>query len=969
MAALGEGSATPPTALISYSHDSPEHEHRVLELCNRLRARGVEATIDQFLPGAPSEGWPLWMERQIESRDFTLMLCTENYLRRFMEGESAGVGRGVVWEARILRNLLYDDSERHARIVPLLFESAARQFVPTVFRGHYYDLSDDLGFENLLRHLLREPGAEAAALGSLGPQGSRWSAFERPWIVPDAMRTRYFTGRDTLIDSLRRQLTERHRAALSGLGGVGKTQTAIEYAVRHRADYPDGVFWTNAETPSGLTSGFIEIAKALRLNAAASSDQAQIIRATMEFLNGTHRWLLIFDNVSDRGDVQQFLPERGTGDVLITSRESVFQEIGIPRALNVIDLGDDEAVSFLLKRTGRDGAGDAERHAASELAAELGNLPLALEQAGAYIAETIASLDDYLAAFRKRRVTVLEKASGLVSRDTVAVTWSANFEAVELASHAAADALRISAFLAPDAIPFEAFSKGAASLGASIAAALADPDDPLAIGEMLRPLARYSLIRSDPQSRTYGVHRLVQEIVRDAMSEPDRRAWIERAIGALDAAIPEVRYETWEQCDRLVPHVASISKWMQEYDIHLVAVGRILNQAAQALYVRGRFSEVEPLFAHALATAEREFGPDHPDVAKILNNLGILFAEQAKYTDSQRHYERALRIMEVSLGPDHPAVLTILNNLSAVFMEGGRFADAQPPAERALAGQERVLGPDHLDLAKTLNNLGAIHTHFARYDQARAMHSRALTLRERVLGPDHPDVAYSLNNLANVDVEEGRYAESLPLNERALAIRERVFGHGHREVATSLSNLAGALLLQGSYDEAQPLFERALEIWERTLGPDHTFVAHPLNGLGTIHRKQGRASEARASFERALAIQERAVGSDRPDVAQTLYNLGWLNAEVSRFVEAETSFTRAMSVWERAFGSTHPKVAASLYGLASVYEHQGRNAAAIPLLERVLAIRERVFIVDAPDAAGIRALIDAARVDPRDSTS
>ena len=111
-----------PTALISYSHDSAEHEQRVLELCNRLRARGIDTMLDQFLPGAPSEGWPLWMEREIESRDFTLMVCTESYRRRFMEDEAAGVGRGVVWEARILRNLLYEDSERHGRIVPVLVE-------------------------------------------------------------------------------------------------------------------------------------------------------------------------------------------------------------------------------------------------------------------------------------------------------------------------------------------------------------------------------------------------------------------------------------------------------------------------------------------------------------------------------------------------------------------------------------------------------------------------------------------------------------------------------------------------------------------------------------------------------------------------------------------------------------------------------------------------------------------------------
>lgn len=185
-------------------------------------------------------------------------------------------------------------------------------------------------------------------------------------------------------------------------------------------------------------------------------------------------WLLILDNVDDRREVRRFVPERDTGDLLITSRDSVFAELGIARALEVRDLDIEEAVRFLLARTAREDADPTDRTAAAELAAELGHLPLALAQAGAYIAETNASFSDYLSAFRKRRVTLLEKAGELVEHDTVAVTWAANFAAVEAISPAAADAPRVSAFLAPDAIPFELFFKGAQALGAPIATALSD---------------------------------------------------------------------------------------------------------------------------------------------------------------------------------------------------------------------------------------------------------------------------------------------------------------------------------------------------------------------------------------------------------------------------------------------------------------------------------------------------------------
>ena len=177
-------------------------------------------------------------------------------------------------------------------------------------------------------------------------------------------------------------------------------------------------------------SGFVDIAAALRLPVRDESDHERIVRATLDWLTANDRWLLILDNVSDRRLIDRFAPDRAAGDVLVTSRERVFAEAGMPRALDVGDLNEDEAVAFLLARTGRRDPQRPERAAASALAAELGYLPLALEQAAAYIAETDAAFGDYLEAFRKRRLTLLERSSALVARDTVAVTWAANFEAV-----------------------------------------------------------------------------------------------------------------------------------------------------------------------------------------------------------------------------------------------------------------------------------------------------------------------------------------------------------------------------------------------------------------------------------------------------------------------------------------------------------------------------------------------------------
>lgn len=702
-----------------------------------------------------------------------------------------------------------------------------------------------------------------------------------PWLVPDAMRTRYFTGREELLGRLRRQLVERHRAALSGLGGVGKTQAAIEYAARHRAAYPTGVFWVNAETVGGLTSGFVAIAAALQLSASRSDDHDRAVRAVLEWLNENAGWLLILDNVDDRRGVTEFVPAPGAGDVLITSRDRVFAEVGIPHALEVRDLELEEGVSFLLARTGREAPDPEERASAGELAVELGNLPLALEQAAAYITETDASFADYHRAFLKRRVSLLEKAEGLVAHDSVAVTWAANFEAVERGSAASADILRIGALLAPDMIPFEIFTDGARALGGAVAQALADADE-LTIGELLRPLTRYSLVRSDAASRVFGMHRLVQEIVWMALAQSERRSYVERAVRALDAVLPEVEFAAWPRCERLVAHVASIADRAESESAPPHATGRVLHRTGWYLRVRGRFGEAQPLHERALAIRQRAFGSDHPDVAVSVHDLAVLHVDQGRYAEARGLYERALAIWERTRGLDHLDVARTFNGLAIVHHNEGRFAEAQALHERVLEIRERILGPDHRDVALTVNNLGAVVWEQGRYAEAQALHERALAMQERLLGPDHPDVAHFLNDLALALRDQGRHAQARALHERALAIWERALGPDHPVVAEGLDGLASVYAALGRHDEAEPLFERALQIQERAYGPDHPDSAQTLVGMASLRKDQGRSAEAVHLYERALAIKSQAFGADHPRLAEIRKNIDALRGSTAR---------------------------------------------------------------------------------------
>src|SRR6185369_14453274 len=339
-------------------------------------------------------------------------------------------------------------------------------------------------------------------------------------------RNEFFTGREQVLKDLRDALKKKSASglpqthAISALGGIGKSQTAIEYAYRHRDDYK-AVFWMRANSRLALTTGFVEMARVLNLSEKDAQNSDDAVRAVKVWLEQNKNWLLIFDNADAPELVKEFRPRNPTGHILLTSRAQVFDMLGIAKPLELPAMAANEALEFLFKRTGRNDGNEPERVAAAQLADELGCLALALEQAGAFILAKKARFRDYLASYRKRRLELL-KESGPRADDyseSVATTWAMNFSEVEKVSEAASDLLRLSAFLSPDSIPLELIAKGRAELGPALSVSLEDIDDePLVLNRVFEPLTRYSLIRFDGDLQTYNIHRLVQEVLIDRMT-------------------------------------------------------------------------------------------------------------------------------------------------------------------------------------------------------------------------------------------------------------------------------------------------------------------------------------------------------------------------------------------------------------------------------------------------------------------
>jgi tetratricopeptide (TPR) repeat protein len=656
------------------------------------------------------------------------------------------------------------------------------------------------------------------------------------WDIPH-LRNPFFTGRAQILDHLHRELIATGKAALSlsGMGGVGKTQTAIEYAYRHRDEYR-AVLWVKADSEDSLKADFAAIATKLDLPEKDESDRDVIVSAVKRWLEGHSGWLLILDNADDLRLVSGLLGGEWGGHLLLTTRAHTARRL---RQVVITEMTPEEGMLFLLRRTklialddDLGAATEADRELAAEITREVGSLPLALDQAGAFIEEMSSSLAEYLELYRREGAQLRAVRGGLIAdHGAVSTTFSLAFRQVESASAAAADILRVCAYLAPDAIPEEIFSSGAVHLGDNLATMAGGGINLVrAIGEA----GRFSLIRRNAKSGTIQMHRLVQHVLKDEMSVEMRRLWAERVVRGLDATFPQVEHENWPFCERLLTHVQEAARLIEKYGFEFYEATHLLNQAGYFCDERAQYTEAEPLYVQALSIREKALEPDHPHVATSLNNLGMLYSNQSRYEEAKPLLVRALSIREKAYGPDHPDVATSLNNIALLYRSQDKDVEAEPLYVRALSIREKALEPNHPDVANSLNNLAVLYDGQDKFAEAEPLFLRALSIYEKTYGPDHPDMAISLNNLALLYTNQSKYSEAEQLHMRALSIREKMLGPDHPGIATSLNNLALLYVRLKRYPEAEPLVVRALSICERVLGPNHSKTSLARENYATL---------------------------------------------------------------------------------------------------------------------------------------
>jgi len=659
-------------------------------------------------------------------------------------------------------------------------------------------------------------------------QGHRSPEPACSWNVPH-LRNLYFTGREAILARLQETFEAgKTIQAITGLGGIGKTQLAIEYAYRYRSAYA-AILWTHADSLQSLNADFVAHARALDLPGRGEEDQQLAVNAVKRWLQTHSHWLLVFDNADDLPLVYDFLSS-GDGHTLITTRSSVTGPH--IKGMELDKMSRDEGILFLLRRSKRvaeenllESINAVERDASETIYELVDGLPLALDQAAAYVEENLCTFNDYRRLYQSQRASMLKRRGTFGGKEyphSVATTWSLSFAQVEQADPVASDILRLCAFLHPDAIPEEMFANRAVGQSPGLSSIA---DDPIRLDAAIGTLRRFSLVWRNAETKMLTIHRLLQAVLRDAMTKESEQDWAGRVVKFVSQAFPGEEATTWQQFERYLPQALACIELIERWEMQSSEAAQLLSKAGYHLYERGQYAEAMSLCQRALLIREQLLGPDHPDVATSLNDLAVLCISLRKFEQVEPLCLRALTIQEQALGSDHPDVAVTLNDLAMIYYLEGRYEQIEPLYVRALSIFEREPGPLRSNTATALNNLAKLYVVQEKYAEAEALMRRALDIRERIYGQIHPDVANSLHNLALLFVACGKLLEAETFFQDAIALREKTLGPFHRSLAETLIDMARLLSSQSRYAEAKSLYGRALAIYRHLWGPDHPDLA------------------------------------------------------------------------------------------------------------------------------------------------
>jgi len=752
----------PVDIFISYAHNDKSLLDQLAVHLSSWKKRGI---INDWCDGdiIPGTKWREQIQQRLHSAQVILLLVSSDFVA------------SDFCYSKEMRDALARHKAGEARVVPILLRPVDYEGTPfanlTMLPSNGVPITKwdniDAAFHDVERGMRRAVSDISPKDAPLSKTNS--SLLSQPqaeiWNVPFEHNP-YFTGRDEVLDLLHSRLkrgdTLHRPQVICGLGGIGKTQTALEYAYRFCQEYRY-VLWVQANTPEILSTNFAHLANVLKLFSNDKIDREQDIKEVKGWLREHEKWLLILDNADDLEAALEMLPLHAPGHVLLTSRSQV-----VPSSMQSLKLGNMssyEGFQFLLRRSMLLNQKEAlerisadEQKMARRIVELLDGLPLALAQAGAYIDSTRCGLSGYIERYDNNAQRLLREERGLTAEhpNPVATTWSLSFQSVEKANPAAADLLRLCAFLHADAIPQTMITIGAKNLLPKLNVDQSNSGFNKAVEELLK----YSLVSHEVNARTLSMHPLVQVVLREGLSKEEQRHWAERAVRVVSRILPQVDSTNWLNYEVYFPHAQVCADWIKQWNLMLPDAVHVLNQVGRYLEERGHYANAEPFYQRALRINEQQLGREDPETARSLNNLARLHTKLGQYGDAEPLAQRALQISEQTQKTEDPETADSLDNLAELYSDQGKYSEAEPLYKRALMIREQALGPEHPDVASSLYGLANLYRNQGRYSEAEPLYSRALTIYELQLGGHHPQTKAVRESYVSLLQKMGRDGET-----------------------------------------------------------------------------------------------------------------------------------------------------------------------------------------------------------------
>lgn len=770
-----------------------------------------------------------WMEVALEASTQMLALCSDAYFDR-EKGYSRAERQSMFWE---------DPTNNDPLLI--LVKVADCTFPRLIAQNEYISLTG-----------LQRPEAAAELVKRLQDEEQRKARNEAARINTSRQQPAIFnvlggpnplfTGRDVELSRLHEQIKSGAATAITavqGMGGIGKTSLAREYAHRYgTAARFGGVWWIDADTPSGVLNGYDELAQRLGNQIAREPDQEKTAAKVRDWLaqqKDTGPWLVIFDNAPDDESVAQWLPQ-GSARVIVTTRYAGFE--GAEKLS--LDVWEDETTAaFLRERTKR-----GTKVEALSLAARLGGLPLAAEQAGAYLAKQ-STLS--FAAYEDRLVQMLDKAPGTLPGSygkSLYGTFRTALEEVAGRDHGetARGLLNLCAYLSPDGVELEILKECASQTEILPDPLCSDLVDEVQCAEAVAALTTYALIRVEPVAEwgdTLILHRLLGEIARDMLDAAEQAKWSEAAVMMVRRLMPgeAIDPSDWPLCTRLAPHARAMLPLEADKGPMGQALAYVLNQAAVYLNARGDYDGATMLLRRRISIGETVYSGDPLKNAVALGNLaGRLEKREVGWAEAEEIHARALEIFEAHLPADDPLIAAALSNMAWIPWQKKDFAKAEDLYLRALKIDKAAHGVTSTQYATRLNNLGTVYSQWANEtgrvnmrQKERDAKEEAANILRALRGMRHPEVAATKNNLGVMYANLGDLAGAAKQMTQAAAIDLSLDLLTHPQTQSHIANLIQLWTHSNQSDKAARLqagdFADILPIVEQIEAEHRAWVA------------------------------------------------------------------------------------------------------------------------------------------------